>query len=175
LAIGKEMLVGAFSGLFGEKQDPLQEKAATLVQAARASAVGMFVPLLDRFPALREADPDHWDFVLTIAGTFMAATRLNNLGIGDAREEKLMEIVAVQLSEWKPDGIRGFEDCKGFFESEFDRLSAAGHPVRFVASDAVGKWIVWNVLGRPPETEEECTLVRTTGTMVTHSVFDWWE
>lgn len=105
----------------------------------------------------------------------MAATRLNNLRLGDAREEKLMEIVAQRLCEWKPDGIRGFEDCKGLFEKEFDRLNAAGHDPRFLASDAVGKWIVWNVLGRPPETDEECMLVRSAGALATHAFFGWWD
>jgi len=163
------------SRLFGQKEDFLQERAATLVQAAHISAVGMFTPLLDRFPVLREADVKHWDFILTVAGVFMAATRLNNLRVGEVREEKLMEIIAKDLAEWDPDGIHGFEDCKGLFESEFERLTAAGHEPNFIASDAVGKWIVWNVFGRTPQTEEECILIRTTGAMVTHGFFDWWE
>lgn len=86
-----------------------------------------------------------------------------------------MEVVAESLSQWKPDGIRGFEDCKELFESEFDRQTAAGHESRFVASDAVGKWIVWNVFGRPPATDDECALVRAIGMIVTHAFFDWWQ
>jgi hypothetical protein len=104
----------------------------------------------------------------------MGASRLNNLGVSEAREDKLMEIVAGYLNEWNRDGIRGFEDCKGLFESEFDRLTQAGHDPKFVASDSVGNWIVWNILGRAPQSDDECMLVRTIGAMVTHSVFDWW-
>lgn len=160
--------------LFREKQDPLLERAETLVQAANVNAVGMFTPLLERFPILQEVDTEQWDFVLTVAGVFMAASRLNNLGLGDAREDKLMQLVAVHLDQWKPDGVRGFEDCKGLFEREFDRLTAARHEPRFVAADAVGMWIVWNVLGRSPQTDEEWQLVRATGTLATHAFFDWW-
>jgi hypothetical protein len=160
--------------LFGEKEDPLLERAATLVEAAQAHAVGMFTPLIDRFPILRKVDIERWDFILTVAGVFMAATRLNNLRLGDAREEKLMGVVAERLNEWKPGGIRGFDDCKGLFEEEFDRLNAAGHDPRFVASDAVGNWIVRNVLGHVPETNEECMLVRSAGTLTTYAFFDWW-
>jgi hypothetical protein len=156
------------------KKDLLLKKASNLVQAANINAVGSFTPLLDRFPVLREADVDHWDFILTVAGVFMAATRLNNLRLGDAHEERLMKVVAERLDQWNPDGIRGFEDCKGLFDSEFDQLTMAGHDPRFVASDAVGKWIVWNVLGRPPQTDEECMLVQAIGIMVTHAFFDWW-
>ncbi|HXH24685.1 MAG TPA: hypothetical protein VNI78_05510 [Vicinamibacterales bacterium] len=160
--------------LLGRRDDPLTERAGNLVQAANINAVSMFTPLLDRFPSLRDVDTEQWDFILTVAGVFMAASRLNNLRLGNAREERLMEIVAADLNRWNADGIRGFEDCKGLFEREFDRLTAAGHEPRFVAADAVGTWIVWNVLGRSPQTDEECQLVRATGALVTHAFFDWW-
>jgi hypothetical protein len=167
--------VGLLSGLFGQKQDPLQERAARLVKAADINAIEMFTPLLDRFAVLREADVKRWDFVVTVAGVFMAATRLNNLYISQVRKEKLMEVVAKDLAAWDPDGIQAFEDCKGLFESEFSRLTAAGHESRFIAADAVGEWIVLNVLRRAPQTDQECMLVRAAGAMVTHDFFDWWK
>ena len=89
--------MGIFSGLFRPKEDPLRKQAATLVPAAKINATSMFVPLLDEFPFLREADVEHWDFILTVAGVFMGASRLNNLRLGDAREESLMKIVADSL------------------------------------------------------------------------------
>ncbi len=161
--------------LFRDREDLLLKRAGSLVQTAQINAVGMFTPLLDSFPILRQVDTEHWDFILTVAGVFIAASRLNNLRVGETREEELMHVVANCLEQWKPDAIRGFEDCKGLFESEWDRLTVAGHEPRFVASDAVGKWIVWNVLGRPPQSDEECMLVRTTGAMVTHVFFDYWD
>lgn len=157
-----------------ETQDPLLSRATELVQTAQIHAVGIFSALTDRFPILRQVDLEQWDFVLTVAGVFMAATRLNNLRLDGAREDALMEIVADSLSRWKSEAIRGFEDCKELFESEFDRLTAARHESRFVVSDSVGNWIVWNVLGHPPQTDEECLLVRTIGITVTHNFFDWW-
>jgi len=163
------------SSSYTNQPDPFLERAEKLVQAAQINAVEMFTPLLDRFSILLQADVEHSNFILTVANVFVAATRLNNLHLGDDREEKLMEVVAERLDQWKPDGIHGFEDCKYLFESEFDRLTKAGHELRFVASDAVGKWVVWNILGRPPKTDEECILVRATGGMVTHAFFDWWD
>jgi hypothetical protein len=134
----------------------------------------MFTPLLDKFSDLRQVDVEDWDFFLTVAGVFMAATRLHNLQLGNDREERLMEIVADRLDKWNQYGIRAFEDCKEFFENEYNRLCTAGHEQRFVASDAVGMWIVWNVLKRPPQTDEECMLARATGIMIVHAFFDWW-
>ncbi len=167
--------MGNLDGLFKSKQDPLQKQAETLVSAACINATGMFVPLLDKFPFLKEVDIKHWDFFVTVAGVFMGASRLNNLKVSDAREEMLMEIVAECLVDWNEDGIRAFEDCKGLYETEYDRLAEASHEPRFLASDAVGKWIVWNVLGKAAESQDECMLVRTTGAMVTHAFFDWWK
>jgi hypothetical protein len=160
-------------GIEMKKEDPLHERAMNLVQAAHINAVAMFTPLMDEFSILQEVQ--QWDFILTVAGVFMAATRLNNLNLGDTRVERLMEVVALGLDQWNPNGIRGFESCKMLFESEFDRLKEAGHENRFVASDAIGMWIIWNVLGRQPQTDEECKLVRMTGVMVTRAFFDWWE
>lgn len=156
------------------RQDPMQKAAEALVAASRGNAASMFVPVLDRFPILQGTDLQHWDFILTVAGVFMAASRLNNLAVGDAREEKLMEIVAESLEKWDPDGIRVFEDCKRYYEQQYGLLAAAGHDPEFLASDSVGRWIVWNVLGRVPHSKDEVMLVRATGAMVTHGFFDWW-
>ncbi|MDA3790327.1 MAG: hypothetical protein PF503_17770 [Desulfobacula sp.] len=162
-------------GLFKSKQDPLQKQADSLVSAAAIHATSVFVPLLDKFPFLEKANVEHWDFIVTVAGIFMGASRLNNLHVGDAREKILMKTVAEHLVEKYQDGIRAFEDCKGLYETEYDRLAATGHDPTFLASDAVGKWVVWNVLGRAPESHDECILVRTIGGMVTHTFFDWWK
>lgn len=167
--------MGILDGLFKPKQNPLQKQADTLVSAAVINATSVFVPLLDRFPFLEKTDVEHWDFIVTVAGVFMGASRLNNLHVGDAQEEMLMETVAEHLVEEYPDGIRAFEDCKGLYETEYDRLATAEHDSTFLASDAVGKWIVWNVLGRAPESRDECMLIRTIGGMVTHAFFDWWK
>lgn len=167
--------MGILNQLFGQKQDPWYEKAVTLLQAARASAVGIFVPLLDRFPVLQRVDVVHSDYIFTVASVFLAATRLNNLRIDDTREEKLMEIIATQLAEWESGGLQAFDDCKRVFEAEFDRLTAAENDPRFVAADALGLWITLNLLGNAPETEEESKLVRASGILVVHTFFNWWQ
>lgn len=161
--------------LLGHKDDPLMERADTLVQIAHGNAVSTFAPLLEQFPSLREVDIKHFDFILTIAGVFIAATRLRNLRLGEHREQMLMDKVSVRLTEWNPqNGPRGFDHCKSFFERNFDGLTKIEHEPKYVASDAVGMWIAWDILDQFPETEEERKLVRTVGVMITHEFFDWW-
>jgi hypothetical protein len=165
-----------FQARFSRKGDPLREQAEMLVDAAQVNATASFVPLLDKFPVLKNVDVEHWDFILTVAGVFVAATRLRNMNFGDAREDKLMAIVSERMVAWNPThGISGFEHCKSFFERTFDGLTRAGHEARFVASDSIGAWIVWDVLNRAPETDEERQLVRAVGAIVTHEFYNWWK
>jgi hypothetical protein len=152
--------------------DPLLRKADSLVESANVNATTMFVPLLDKFTFSRVVDPRHWNFILTIAGVFMAVTRLRNLQIDEAREGRLMERVAERLTEWSPkNAIRAFEDCKAMFGRNYDALSASGQEPRFIASDAVGFWIVWNALDRAPNSDDEIKLVRVVGGIITHTFF----
>ena len=163
----------SFRELFGQG-DPLLRQADTLVQAAETYAIGTFKPLLKKFSFLREVDKNHWDFLLTIAGVFIAVTRLGNLRLGEKRQRKLMGKVGVKLTQWNPtNGRCGFEDCASFYERTFDALTSAGG--EFVASDALGSWVAWNVLGRPPQSEDERKLVRTVGGVISHAFSNWWK
>lgn len=158
-----------------ELNDPLLSKAEMLVSAASINAVSMFVPLLDKFPSLRKVETAQWDIILTVAGVFMAVTRLRNLRLEQAREDKLTTIVSERFHEWNPSNSRGaFDNCKAFFDKNFDELTKAGHPSQFVASDAIGFWITWNVFGALSNTDEERKFVRTVGAMITHTFFNWW-
>jgi hypothetical protein len=156
------------------QNDPLLKQADCLVEVAQINAIALYQPARKDFLFLQDVNVKHWDPILTIAGVFMAANRLKNLRLDEQRDRILMKRIAERLAQWEPSyAIRGFEDCKSFFERAFDALS--GHNLRFVASDAVGSWIVLNILGRPANSEEEWKLVRTVGASVTQNFFNWWE
>jgi hypothetical protein len=136
----------------------------------------MFVSLLKKFSFLREVDVKQWDFTLTIAGVFIAVTRLRELRLREKRQRKLMRKVGAKLIQWdSTNGRRAFEDCASFYERAFNELTSLGDDPRLVRSDALGSWIVWNVLRRPPQSQEEHQLVRIVGGMVTHTFFNWWK
>jgi hypothetical protein len=131
--------------------------------------------MLAQHPLLKKVNPEQWNFLLTIAGVFMAATRLQDLQLGDDRKQALMDVVARDLADLSPkNGIRCFEDCKAMFEGNFHTLTSIQHEPRFIASDAIGMWIVWNLLQRPPDAEEERKLARAAGVLVVHNFFSWW-
>lgn len=158
--------------------DILKQRAEILVSASEIFAISSFTSVLEDFPILSGVDPKKWDFVVSIAGVFIAATRLRNLKIDDDREDLLMDIVAKKLNEWDSYGIMAFEDCKSLFGKEYDRLSVLSEYKEdnsFLSSDALGVWIVLNIFDKSPQSEEEIRLVRVIGIMVTHAFFEWWK
>jgi hypothetical protein len=141
-----------FRGLLGRNDDELRRKAERLVSSARINATSLFAPTLAQHALLRNVKTERWDFVVTIAGVFIATTRLWNLKIGDQREQELTDIIMRGLAHWDPNnGIPGIEDCKATFERNFDAFTRAQHEPRFIASDSVGWWVVCNLLTRAPK------------------------
>lgn len=160
------------------KKNALTKQAEKLVGASNIFAVSSFVSTLDRFPILSKIDPKHWDFIVSVAGVFIAASRLHNLRIETDQQDLLMDIVAKKLNEWDSNGVRAFEDCKSLFETEYDRLAASRtykKDEHFLSSDALGIWITWNLFGHQPQSDEEVNLARILGVSVTHAFFDWWQ
>jgi len=68
-----------------------------------------------------------------------------------------------------------FEKCESFFDKTYYDLLNAGYEPTLLASDTIGGWVVWAILGHPAKTEQEFTLVRWVGTMIVQSFFNWWE
>lgn len=160
------------------KPDPLLRSAEGLVGAANVIGVTSYTQFGGELQIIYKIDTEQWDWVFTIAGVFIAATRLNNLDVESSRQEKILEVVAKKLAAWKPDGLAGFEDCKAFFERTYDGLATLDEYRRdpqLLASDSIGAWMAWNLLGHAPESEDEKKLIRLVGISVTHAFFDWWK
>ena len=160
------------------KDDPLERDAALLVGAANTIATGMFGRLEDEFPFIPhdERALRYWDFIITIAGVFIALTGLRTLNLNEKRRLKLEKKVAAHLVQLYPTIARpAFEKCKSFFDKSYYVLLDAGYEPQLVASDAIGGWIVFEILNRAPETDQELKLVRWVGLMIVQSFFNWWE
>jgi hypothetical protein len=160
------------------KRDPLERDAALLVRAANTLAFGMFGKISDEFPFIPhdERGQRYWDFVVTIAGVFFALIRLRTLNLNEKRRLKLEKKVAACLVQSYPQNARlAFEHCHSFFDKAYYAVLDADHDPKLVASDAIGMWVVWEILRNPAETEQELKLVRWVGLMIVNSFFEWWE
>ena len=186
----KWLFLRLFKVLFLRKEARFMDRAALLLGAAQINAIAAVGTLVKRFPIMAPSgddgssvlDGEHWDFILTVAGVLLALRRLENLqaamgkrALEDYLIEKIYSLLSRDMNEWKPDGIEAFSDCKRLWESEVDRLEAAGQGPEFLASDALGAWNVLNGLKHEPETDEELQLVRATGFMITNAFYDWWD
>jgi hypothetical protein len=127
-AATRRLYIGSGEGFCLEmstQNDPLLKQADCLVEVAQINAVALCQSARKHFLFLQDVNVKHWDSILTIAGIFMAANRLKNLRLNDQREQMLMKRIAERLAQWEPSyAIRGFEDCKSFFERAFDSLRA---------------------------------------------------
>lgn len=120
---------------------------------------------------------DDWEFFMTVAGVFIAASTLKQTAVADEIRDGLMELVTTKAHDWDPNSVRAFDDCKRMFEQGYHRLSSVPDYQRnlgLVGADAVGMWIAWNVLQRRPESSEEMQLVRLSGVAVTHAFANYW-
>ena len=107
---------------------------------------------------------------------YFALNRLRTLNLNEKRRLKLEKKVAVGLVQLYPRGARPtFENCKSFFDKAYYDLLDADREQQLVASDAIGAWVVWEILRHPAETEHEFKLVRWVGAMIVQSFFEWWE
>ena len=94
----------------------------------------------------------------------------------DFRQNRLSGAFAHSLSsDWT--WHDPFEDCREFFNRTYDGL-ASELPYKddptYLATDALGSWIVWNLFDHAPESTQERQLVRVLGGLVIHSFFRWW-
>jgi hypothetical protein len=167
-----------FSWLRDKTPSPRAERAQSLAGAADANAVSSFVHTLDHFPSLRSVDPKRWDKVLIVAGIFVGVSRLNQEQIDESERSSLFGIVTKEAIRRDPKIVEAIDDCRVFVDRTYDALSKGPNyetNQQFLFSDALGGWIVWNLFGHAPETEEEGRMVRVIGATVTHTFYSWWQ
>jgi len=155
-------------------EDPLIQQATELVAGAETNANTSLISTLETFPILREKNTEPWNFIMVVAATFVAATRLSQLNLEEERRKELMRIIEIRLDQWNLRAFDGFVDCKDFFDRALDALTNSDHERQFVSSDAIGSWIVWNIIGHQPQSDEERRLVRHLGSLVIRAFSNWW-
>lgn len=156
----------------------LIENGEKLPSAAKILAVDSYTEFLDKYPIIEKINPEHWDFVLTIAGIFVAVSQLNHENIPEQTKDTLLDSVTNSAIEIYPDSIDACEDCRNFVDRIYDGLAKEknyqNNP-QFLFSDSLGSWIVWNLFGHAPLNEDEGKLVRTLGAFLVHSFISWWK
>ena len=152
------------------------DKGRLLVSAAHTYAVSSFVSFLDEFPSLRKVETKQWDATLTTAAIFVAVSRLDQETMSEQAHDGLLDLVTQEAVRLDPQAINAVEDCRAFVDRTYDGLASDPSYAdrQFLFSDSLGGWIVWNLVGYAPTTEDERRMVRTLGAHVVHAFYSWW-
>jgi hypothetical protein len=153
------------------------ERARLLVQAAQTYAVSSSVSFLDEFPSLRNVETKWWDTVLTTAAVFVAVSRLDQEALAEQARNDLLDIVTQEAVRFDPHAVDAVDDCRDFVDRTYDGLTSDPSYAadrKFLFSDSLGCWIVWNLVEHAPTTEDERRMARTLGAHVVHSFYSWW-
>jgi len=170
--------VNLLKRLFGTPDRNLTDQARKLLPAAQVFAASSYTTGEAKFPAIRELDTKHWDFILAIGGVFVGISQLNHESLSEHMKDSILDIVSEAVTAWQTDGPNAIEDCRQFVDRTYDGLESLpeqGRDRQFLFSDSLGGWVVWNLFGHAPSTDEETQLVRVLGGMLVHSFMYWWK
>lgn len=154
------------------------QKGKELVPAARTFAINSYTNVLDRFSALQSVTLERWDFIITMAGVFVAISQLNHEPVSEAVKDAARDAASQGANERSPHALGAIEDCTQFVDRTYDGLQTLpeykAHP-EFLFSDALGAWVIWNLFDHAPASAEEGQLTRVIGAMLVHTFKPWWE
>jgi hypothetical protein len=154
------------------------ENSEKLPSAAKILAVNSYTQFLDKYPIIEKIKPEHWDFVLTIAGIFVGVSQLNHENIPENEKDTMLDTITNTGIEIYPDCIDACEDCGNFVDRTYDGLvqkkEYQDNP-KFLFSDSLGSWVVWNLFGHAPSNVDERNLIRILGGYLVHSFISWWK
>ena len=155
-----------------------KQRGLKVSSAAKILAINSYTQFLDRYPIIEKVNSKHWDFVLTIAGVFVAISQLNHENISKKEKDNILDIITKSVLEIYPDGVDACEDCRKFVDRTYDGLvtkTEYKENPEYLFSDSLGGWIVWNLFGHSPSDEEEGKLTRVLGGFLVHSFISWWK
>jgi len=154
------------------------DRGKQLPYAANILAVSSLKEFIDKYPIIGQIKPEHWDFVLTIAGIFVGVSQLNNENIPNRTKDLILDKVTNAAIEIYDDSIDACDDCRNFVDRTYDGLAKEAdyqNNKQFLFADSLGAWVVWNLFGHASSNEDERKLVRTIGAFLVHSFISWWK
>ncbi len=131
----------------------------SLIQLAGVLVVGMFVQFIDRYPEIKDEfnnknAVNNWDFFMVVA-IAISYLELTSRKLSESESAAAEVEIQNQLKEWNKDGIAAVND---FYKFHSDTKLTDN------VSDALGIWVIWNLLGRGPK-PEEATACRAVGSL----------
>lgn len=164
---------------FSARRKKLIKKAELLFPAISLLSKTMFFELQEKFPTLITIEEKEWDFYIRIGALWAATIGLQRLKNINARtKSSLSAIYGHSVNDWNNNWNIAFKECGDYFYNNIEKsekLAEYEINPKFRISDAIGLWIVKNLLHHHPEKQEEINLIRPIGLLLTHEFLQWWD
>jgi hypothetical protein len=159
--------------------DPLDEKVTSLLQVGNFFALGSLPIASETYQNTSDTiNHDDWVFFATIAFSLQAQARLKMLDITEKRRQGLVLNLLKEFGRWNSRGPDAALDCIDFiekFRSDFSANYTASSEEHLLLSDSVATWLMWNILGRAPNTEKDSDFARKISLSIKHQTRDYWK
>ena len=144
--------------------------AGSVVENARIIAACSYSGVVRVCPELSQASRQDWAFSLTVASICSALYLLESRG-GEQLSRRIAPLILADVRKWSVSGERAVIECGEWLlrngDTATDRDSPTSH------ADALGSWVVWNCLQRPPSAD--CSrLVEAAGALAASPFLDYW-
>jgi hypothetical protein len=150
----------------------LNVRAEALVADSKINAVSMLTELRLEPSVLDNVNSDHWDLMVTIAGVYAAIAGIHSMQHTKQELTTTFETINVKLRELDPNAENTYRDLHFMLEGVQKRRMASENDSdhHYFKSD-LGYWIIEEVLGHRPQSEQRRALAYRVGSMVMDAMY----
>lgn len=161
--------------LFGLGYQRYQPFIENIFPSARRLATSSYGPFAQDHPILANISQDQFEYFVTIAGVQGRLSLINDSNIPYRRKVDASIKVIKMLNDWNATAQKPLADFDALIDDAFEQAYAKGEPdSRQLYISTYGNWIVSQLIGRAPMTQEELSLSKAIGTTVLeNSIKDW--
>lgn len=162
--------------IFGSKMKAYEKAASTLVDCANVHAYEIRTLLVkQRHHVLFNLDPKAWEMAVTVGGIYVGFMSLKHLNLGEKSEQPIRHILLSSMLAYSADAGPLLVACKQSLERRFDEFAALGRNDGNEYWEALGEWILTQVLEKDLTDERFLELKRSLGFLVVATFSNWWE
>ena len=164
---------------FENKKDYLQLKAMDLVPKASVLSKSFKTVITESALysngeiVLLTLPDDIIELIFICAYVYFALEALHILNITDELKASLILIITENLKEKGPRALEILNDCTTYVRSYFSNLDPSEENLHSIG-DAIGLWVIGNLMGKNPEGYEVMQAARHIGMPITVTMRSWW-
>jgi len=145
----------------------LNERAEALVTVSKINAVSMLTVLREKRSVLDNVNSDHWDLIVTVAGVYAAIAGIHSKQNTKQELTTIFETINVKLRELDPNAENIYRDLHFMLEeAQKSRTASENNSDDHYYKSDLGYWIVEQVFGHRPQSEQRRALASRVGGMV---------